>query len=62
MKWIKKLLGISTPLEKKRKRLAALHKSAMVAQRNGDLRKYASIIKQAEVLEDEIIEMANENK
>jgi hypothetical protein len=62
MRWIKRLLGLSTPLEKKRKRLAALHKSAMMAQRNGDLRKYASIIKETEVLEDEIIEMSNESR
>ena len=60
MKWIKMLLGLRTPLEKKKKRLAELHKLAMMVQRNGDLRKYASIIKQTEVLEDEIIEMTND--
>lgn len=50
------LLGLQTPLEKKKKKLAELHKLAMMAQRNGDLRKYASIIKETEALEDEIIE------
>lgn len=57
MKWLKKLLGLSTPLEKKKKKLTMLWSEAMICQRNGDLRKYASIVKQVEILEDEIVEM-----
>lgn len=61
MKWIKTLLGFQTPLEKKKKKLADLRSKAVFAQRNGDLRKYADLIKQAEELEDEIVEILNES-
>lgn len=57
MNWLKRLLGISSPLEKKKKALTILWSEAMICQRNGDLRKYASIVKQAETLEDEIVDM-----
>ena len=62
MKWIKRLLGLSTPLEKKKKELSNLRVLAMSAQRNGDLKKYAAISKKAEGIEDEIVEMINENR
>lgn len=60
MKWLKKLLGLSTPLEKKKKQLTVLWSEAMIAQRNGNLRKHAELVKQAEMLEDEIVEAINE--
>ena len=62
MKWIKRLLGLNTPLEKKQKQLSVVLHSAMLAQRNGDLRTYADLTKEAEAIEDEILEMINENK
>jgi len=61
MKWIKKLLGLNTLLEKKKMLLSDLRRQALFAQRNGDLRKYGSITKEVEMLEDEIIEMINED-
>ncbi|MDB4337605.1 DUF6435 family protein [bacterium] len=60
MNWIKRLFGLSTPLEKKKKKLKILWHEAMVHQRNGDLREYAKIVKQAEALEDEIVEDTHE--
>lgn len=57
MKCLRKLFGLDTPLEKKKKKLKIMWSEAMICQRNGDLRKYASIVKQAELLEDEIVEM-----
>ena len=59
MKWIKRLLGLSTPLEKKKKELSNLRVRAIMAQRNGDLKRYAAISKKAEGVEDEIVEMLN---
>ncbi len=59
MKWIKRFFGLDTPLEKKKKQLSVLRKQAFLAQRNGDLRKYGTITKQAEELEDQIVEMTD---
>lgn len=60
MMWIKNLFGLASPLEKKKKKLANIRKEAMMAQRNGDLRKYAVLINLAESIEDSIIEMSND--
>jgi hypothetical protein len=62
MKWIKRLLGLSTPLEKKKKQLSSLRHEAFYATRNGNLRKAGELSKEAELLEDEILEMINENR
>ncbi len=60
MKWIKRLLGLDTPLEKKKRELSSLRHEAFYATRNGDLRKVGELTKKAELLEDEIVEMINE--
>ena len=57
MKWPRKLLGLSTPLEKKKRLLSNLRVHAVMAQRNGDLKRYAMLSKKAEGIEDEIVEM-----
>ena len=62
MKWIKRLLGLSTPLEKKRRVLSSLRHEAFYAVRDGDLRKAGERSKKAELLEDEIVEMINEGR
>jgi hypothetical protein len=62
MEWIKRLLGLSTPLEKKKKELSNLRVRAIMAQSNGDLKRYAAISKKAEGIEDEIVEMINESR
>tara|TARA_R110001583_G_scaffold14285_1_gene60073 strand:- start:4006 stop:4188 length:183 start_codon:yes stop_codon:yes gene_type:complete len=60
MKWLRKLLGINTPLEKKKKALSNLRVQAVMAQRNGDLKRYAALSKKAEGIEDEIVEMLSD--
>jgi len=62
MKWLKRLLGLSTPLEKKKKELSNISVRAVMSQRDGDLRRYATLTKKAEELEDEILEMINEKR
>ena len=62
MKWIKRLLGFSTPLEKKQKELSVVRLKAVQAQRNGDLRTFGDLSKKAEALEDEIMELINESR
>ena len=57
MKWIKRLLGIGSPMDKKKKELSELRRKAMMAQRNGDLRTFGDLSKRVEELEDEIVEM-----
>ncbi len=59
MNWIKKLLGIKSPLEKKLAKLAELQEKGFQAQRNGDLRTAGKYYHEAEILETEIAEMAN---
>ena len=61
MKWIRRLLGLSTPLEKKKRQLSSLRHEAFYATRDGDLRKAGRLSKKAEQLEDEIVEMINES-
>ena len=58
MNWIKRLFGLASPLDKKRKELSEIRRKAMLAQRNGDLRSFGELSKKAETLEDEIVEMA----
>jgi hypothetical protein len=62
MKWIKRLLGLSTPLEKKKRELSSLRHEAFYAMRDGNLRKVSELSKKAELLEDEIVEMINEGR
>jgi hypothetical protein len=54
MKWIRKLLGLKTSLEKKQDKLAALRKSAFDAQRKGKLSLAGKYLHEAEMLETEI--------
>jgi hypothetical protein len=51
----------TSPIEKKKRELSALRRKAFQAQRDGDLRKYGKISSEAEVLEDEIVELISEN-
>ena len=60
MKWIKKLLGIKSPLERSKNKLASLQEKAFQAQRNGDLRLAGKYYLEAEILETEIVEMTRE--
>jgi len=57
MGWLKSWLGLSTPLEKKKKELSNIRVRAVMAQRDGDLRRYAVLSKKIEALEDNIVEM-----
>ena len=57
MQWLKKLLGLNTPLEKKKIELSSLRHQAFYATRNGNLRKAGELSKRAEEIEDEIVEM-----
>lgn len=61
MRWLKNWLGLTSPLEKKKKELSSMRTQAMHAQRNGDLRTYASLTHKIEALEDEIVEMIEAN-
>ena len=54
MKWIRKLFGLKTSLEKKQDKLAALRKSAFDAQRKGKLSLAGKYLHEAEILETEI--------
>tara|TARA_B100000282_G_C31566063_1_gene414410 strand:+ start:288 stop:488 length:201 start_codon:yes stop_codon:yes gene_type:complete len=54
MKWILKLFGMKTSLEKKQDKLAALRKSAFDAQRKGKLSLAGKYLHEAEMLETEI--------
>ncbi len=59
MKWIKNLLGIKTPVEKKMAKLKKLQEMGFLAQRNGDLRLAGKYYHEAELLETEISEMTD---
>ncbi len=59
MNWIKRLFGLTSPLDKKKKELSTVRLKAMQAQRNGDLRTFADLSKKAEQLEDDIVELQN---
>lgn len=62
MKWLRRLLGLNTPLEKKKRQLSSLRHEAFYATRDGDLRKVGKLSKKAELLEDEIVEMISESR
>lgn len=62
MRWIKNWLGLSTPLDKKKLRLSKLQVQAVMAQRYGNLKRYAELAKKAEEVEDEIIELLERNQ
>ena len=55
MKWIRKLFGLKTSLEKKQDKLAALRESAFDAQRRGKLSLAGKYLHEAEILETEIV-------
>lgn len=44
----------SDPVKKLKKQLAQKREQAMLAQRNGDIRSFATLTEQAQLLEDEI--------
>ena len=54
MKWIKSLLGIKSPIERKKAQLTSLQNKAFQAQRNGNLRLAGKYYHEAEMLETEI--------
>ena len=60
MKWIKKMLGLKSPVEKKMEKLVKLQEKGFLAQRNGDLRLAGQYYHEAEILETEIAEMMEE--
>jgi len=60
MKWIKKLFGIRSPIDKKRSKHAKLLEEAFAAQRKGDLRKSGLLTEKAQTIEREIMEMAEQ--
>jgi hypothetical protein len=62
MKWLKRLLGLSTPLEKKKRELSSLRHEAFYAIRDGDLRKASGLSKKAEQLEDEIVALLSRTR
>ena len=59
MKWLKRMLGILDPLERKKAELANLQEKAFNAQRNGDLRLAGKFLLEAERLETEIVDLIN---
>ena len=61
MKWIKKLFGLRTPLEKKKAELSKMRQQAMIVQRNGNIRAYSELSRKIEELEDEIVNMIDLN-
>ena len=44
----------SDPVKKLKRQLAQKQEQAMLAQRNGDIRKFAALTEEAQVLADEI--------
>lgn len=57
MNWLKKLLGIKSPKEKKLDEIDRLQKLAFDAQRNGDLSLSGMYLLEVEKLYDEIQDM-----
>ena len=55
MKWILKLFGIKTSLERQTEKLAELRAKAFDAQRRGKLSLAGKYLHEAEILETEII-------
>lgn len=62
MKWLYRILGIKTGIEKKKQRLSNLQKKAFEAQRNGDLRLSGKYLMEAEALETEIVDEIKEKQ
>ena len=61
MKWMLKLLGIKTSLERKSEKLADLRAKAFDAQRRGKLSLAGKFLHEAEILETEIVKEMEEN-
>ena len=59
MNWIKKLLGIKSPVEKKLAEIDKLQKLAFDAQRKGDLSLSGKYQLEIDAIYDEIEEMKN---
>ena len=55
-----KSIFVPDPGKKIRKTMAQKYKEAVHYQRNGKLREYAEIMKEIEVLEEELIKVMNE--
>ena len=62
MKWLLKILGIKSAIEKKEDRLARLREKAFQAQRNGDLSLSGKYLIEVEKLETEILNEKSLNK
>tara|TARA_R110001583_G_scaffold135649_3_gene287473 strand:+ start:455 stop:643 length:189 start_codon:yes stop_codon:yes gene_type:complete len=60
--WLRRLLGLSTPLEKKKRELSSFRHEAFYATRDGNLRRASELSEKAEKLEDEIVEMISEGR
>ena len=60
MQWLLRLLGFSSPIDKKIKRLQSLQNKAFEAQRNGNLRLAGKYLLESEVLEKEILQAQNQ--
>jgi len=60
VQWLLRLLGFSSPIDKKIKRLQSLQNKAFEAQRNGNLRLAGKYLLEAEVLEKEILQAQNQ--
>lgn len=58
MKWLLKILGIKSSVEKKKAEVAKLREKAFKAQRNGDLSLAGQFLSEAEAIESELV---NEN-
>ncbi len=58
MEWIRRLLGIKSPVERKRLKLTKLREKALKAERKGDIRLAGKYYHEAEFLETVIAEMA----
>jgi len=57
MRWIKKIFGLMTPLEKKKEQLILLRKKANKYEKSGKFRLVARLYHDIEILETEIVEM-----
>lgn len=55
MKWLFKLLGFKSSIDRKREKIKSLREKAFKAQRNGDLSKAGEYLLEAEAIESDII-------
>ena len=62
MNWLKKLLGIKSPKQKKLDEIDRLQKLAFDAQRNGNLSLSGMYLLEVEKLYDELAEIREKNK